>query len=125
MLLPVAAAAAAGADAGSRKPGPKLAWKQWWQLEQESDVSGSGVAAGGMDLTAAPQDMRSILSKVGRLLAPDRSLLICAVFFMLAAAASELCIPHFITTAVFSAAKASLGATRTVRCKVQCTLQYQ
>ncbi|KAI3423870.1 hypothetical protein D9Q98_009704 [Chlorella vulgaris] len=105
MLLPVAAAAAAGADAGSRKPGPKLAWKQWWQLEQESDVSGSGVAAGGMDLTAAPQDMRSILSKVGRLLAPDRSLLICAVFFMLAAAASELCIPHFITTAVFSAAK--------------------
>ena len=112
----VAAAAAAG-DAGSgqgsqqladtpqqqqqqQRRGPVAAWQQWWRID---DATSSG-EAGGMP-AGPPQSMRDILRKVGALLAPDRLLLCSAVVFMLAAAAAELAIPHFVTTAVFAAAK--------------------
>lgn len=52
-----------------------------------------------------PQSTRDILRKVGALLAPDRLLLCAAICFMLLAAAAELAIPHYVTAAVFSAAK--------------------
>ena len=50
--------------------------------------------------------MGSILRKVARLLAPDRALVAAAGVFMLLAAAAELAIPHYVTAAVFAAAKA-------------------
>lgn len=78
------------------------AWRQWWQLEPEPGGDGAAAAAA---LPPPPQDMRGLLGKVGSLLAGDRALLAAAVFFMVAAAAAELAIPHYITAAVFSAAR--------------------
>jgi hypothetical protein len=60
--------------------------------------------------------MRSILNKVAGLLAPDRALLAGAVVFLLAAAAAELAIPHYITAAVFAAAKVGRQRWRGAGC---------
>lgn len=107
---PVASAAASlGQGAGdgaaetavSKPSGPLAAWRQWWRLEDPAAAAGG---AGGIPQTP-PQSTRDILRKVGALLAPDRLLLFAAVTFMLLAAAAELAIPHYVTAAVFSAAK--------------------
>ena len=104
---PRASSAAAGAGQSDghpqeqgKKQGPVTAWRQWWVLE--ADPAAAAVAAAGGE---APQGMGSILNKVAGLLAPDRALLAGAVVFLLAAAAAELAIPHYITAAVFAAAK--------------------
>lgn len=106
---PRAAAAAAAADSGSnsqqqqqnkKKAGALSAWREWWRLD---DPSAAAAEAAGVP--TAPQTMGDILRKVGGLLAPDKLLMCCAVFFMVGAAAAELAIPHFVTAAVFAAAK--------------------
>lgn len=59
-----------------------------------------------------PQSTGDIMRKVGALLAPDRLLLCAAVGFLLLAAAAELAIPHYVTAAVFAAAKVSWARQR-------------
>lgn len=89
--------------AASKPSGPLAAWQHWWRLDDPA-AAAAGIA--GVPPTP-PQSTRDILRKVGALLAPDRLLLCAAICFMLLAAAAELAIPHYVTAAVFSAAKAS------------------
>ena len=89
--------------------GPLGAWQAWWQLEADVPAAGSATPA-----TTAPQDMGLIMRKVGQLLAPDKALLAAAIVFMLTAAAAELAIPHYVTAAVFAAAKVGDWGSRSV-----------
>lgn len=92
------------APAARERKGLLAAWRQWWDLEA---VAPPASAAAGEGEPPPLQDMRSILRKVGALLAPDAGLLAAASVFLVLAAGSELAMPHYITAAVFSAAKAS------------------
>ena len=87
-----------------QRRGPLGAWQAWWELEVGTPAAAASAASPG---ATAPQDMGSILRKVGQLLAPDKALIAAAIVFMLTAAAAELAIPHYVTAAVFAAAKVS------------------
>ena len=110
-------AVAAAAPAAEPPRGPLSAWQRWWALEPATDCPGSGsgaepeaaaaaaAGAAGMQPGVQPMTTSAIVRQVGALLAPDRSLMAAAVVFMLAAAAAELAIPHYITAAIFAATK--------------------